>query len=100
DAATAGTGCEYVAATGHSLCGAFRDEWHAHGLDLGDRGLSQRESLALFGYPISEPFTDPGSGLMVQYFERARFESRPDNPAGWQVELGRLGADHLSERGW
>ena len=100
DAATAGTGCEYVAATGHSLCGAFRDEWHAHGLDLGDRGLSQRESLALFGYPISEPFTDPDSGLMVQYFERARFESHPDNPAGWQVELGRLGADHLSERGW
>ncbi|HET7035613.1 MAG TPA: hypothetical protein VFI42_08035, partial [Thermomicrobiaceae bacterium] len=89
DASTAGEGCEYVAATGHTLCGAFRDYWHAHGLELGDRGLSARESLALFGYPLSEPFTDPDTDVTVQYFERARFESHPENPPGWQVLLGR-----------
>lgn len=71
--------CEYFAATGHQLCGRFRDYWHTHGLKLGDsNAISFRESLALLGYPISEEFTDPNSGLTVQYFERARLEYHPD----------------------
>ena len=32
-----------------------------------------------FGYPISEPFIDPHTGLSVQYFERARFEYHPEH---------------------
>lgn len=62
--------CWFVQATGHRLCGGFRDYWRSQGLDLGDPGVSYRESLALFGYPISEEFVDPASGLTVQYFER------------------------------
>lgn len=70
--------CEYYAETGHQLCGRFRDYWHSHGLKLGDAGtVSNRESLALLGYPISEEFIDPDSGLTVQYFERARLEYNP-----------------------
>jgi hypothetical protein len=62
--------CWFVQATRHRLCGGFRDFWRSRGLDLGDPGVSYRESLALFGYPISEEFVDPASGLTVQYFER------------------------------
>jgi spore germination protein len=52
----------------------------SHGLDFGDPGVSIRESLALFGFPISEPFIDADSGWIVQYFERARLEHPPGHP--------------------
>ncbi|HET7037153.1 MAG TPA: hypothetical protein VFI42_15820 [Thermomicrobiaceae bacterium] len=92
--------CQYFAATGHTLCATFLNFWQTHGLEFGDPGVSARESLALFGYPISEPFTDPDTGLTVQYFERARFEWHPENSAPYNLLLGRLGFDRLSERGW
>ncbi|MDI3340682.1 MAG: hypothetical protein QJR03_09135 [Sphaerobacter sp.] len=92
--------CAFFAETGHRLCAGFRAFWETHGLEFGDPGVSFRESLALFGYPISEEFTDPATGLTVQYFERARFEYHPDNPEPYRVLLGRLGADRLAERGW
>lgn len=78
--------------TGHNLSGTFQDYWNDHGLDFGDQGVSFRESLALFGYPISEEFEDPESGLVTQYFERARFEHHPDNAdTEYEVLLGHLG---------
>jgi hypothetical protein len=92
--------CTFVPETRHRLCFAFRDYWHSEGLDLGDPGISYRESLALFGYPISEEFTDPATGLTVQYFERAVFEYHPGNPEPDTVLLRRLGADELQARGW
>jgi hypothetical protein len=92
--------CTFFVQTGHRLCHGFRHYWQSHGLDFGDRGVSFRESLALFGYPISEEFTDPDTGLTIQYFERARFEFHPDNPEPHRILLGRLGAEELRERGW
>ncbi|MEM8535016.1 MAG: hypothetical protein AAGF95_29540 [Chloroflexota bacterium] len=89
--------CRYFAETGHNLCGAFWGYWQAQGLEFGDTGVSFRESLALFGYPISETFTDPETGLTTQYTERARFEYHPDNPTEFQVLLGRLGAELVEE---
>ena len=92
----AAAGCEYVATTGHTLCGDFRAYWHRYGLDFGEPGVTARESLALFGYPISEPFTGKladGTTYTVQYFERARFEYHPENPAPYKILLGRLTAD-------
>jgi hypothetical protein len=85
---------------GHTLSGRFRTYWHSHGLDFGDPGISYRESLALFGYPISEEFVDPDTGLTTQYFERAVFEYHPDNPEPYKVLLRRLGAEELDRRGW
>jgi hypothetical protein len=67
----------YFDATQHTLSGPFRSYWESH------------DGLALFGYPISEPFEQ--DGLLVQYFERGRFEFHPDLPAGSQVLLSRLG---------
>jgi len=37
---------------------------------------------------------------VTQYFERAVFEYHPNNPAPYKVELRRLGADLLAQRGW
>lgn len=84
--------CLYFAETGHQLCHGFLNYWKNHGLEFGDDGVSQRESLALHGFPISEEFVDPESGLTVQYFERARFEYHPENAGTeFSVLLGRLG---------
>jgi hypothetical protein len=99
-AASAAPGCAYFATTGHAVCGSFLSYWRSHGLEFQDPGVSARESLALFGYPISEEFTDPATGLTVQYFERARFEYHPGNPEPYTVLLGRLGADLTHDRGW
>lgn len=84
--------CRFVSETGHHICDGFRGYWEQYGLELGDDGVSYRESLALFGYPISEEFVDPETGLTTQYFERARFEFHPENPEPYTVLLGRLGA--------
>ena len=92
--------CWFFPETGHAVCGRFLAYWRSYGLEFGDPGISFRESLALFGYPISEPFTDPVTGLTIQYFERARFEYHPENPEPYQVLLGLLGRDLVRAKGW
>ncbi|MDP9375813.1 MAG: SpoIID/LytB domain-containing protein, partial [Chloroflexota bacterium] len=85
--------------TGHRLCWGFRTYWRGHGLDFGEPGFSYRESLALFGYPISEEFRmvgEDGREYTMQYFERARFEWHPQNQPPYDILLGRLGADLLA----
>lgn len=89
--------CLYFAETGHSLCGAFKAYWESHGLEFdGKPGTSYAESLALFGLPLSEPQMETnadGATVLTQWFERTRFEYHPNNPAAYQVLLGRLGAE-------
>src|SRR4029453_1322815 len=70
-----------------------------HGLEFdGQAGKTERESLALFGLPITEPFQETINGEMLeaQWFERARFEWHPGNVAPSRVLLGRLGAEVLA----
>jgi hypothetical protein len=99
-----GDSCHFFEETGFLVCNEFLDYWQLHGLDFGDEGTSFRESLALFGYPISQGyFSEPGTGaepVTVQYFERARFEFHPGNPEEHRVLLGRLGADLLDDLDW
>jgi hypothetical protein len=97
---TSDVNCTFFAETGHRLCAGFKTYWQSHGLEFGDAGISYRESLALFGYPLSEEFVDPASGLVVQYFERARFEYHPGNAEPYKILLTRLGADDIAARGW
>ena len=80
----------YFPETGHNLRGRFADYWVMHG------GLDQ------FGYPLSEEFTErleDGREYTVQYFERARFEHHPENPAPYDVLLGQFGRRVLAESG-
>lgn len=68
----------YFPETGHSVSGAFLDFYNAN-----------PDALLLFGYPITDAFTD-GEGREVQYFQRARFE-RQATPLGSSVTLTPLG---------
>lgn len=84
----AGPGQVFFASTGHTLGGPFLNFWQ------------QRGGLAVFGYPISEPFeaynSTDGRHYTVQYFERARFEYHPELPPAYQVSLGHLGREYLA----
>jgi D-alanyl-D-alanine carboxypeptidase len=85
----------YMAATGQAIAPEFWEYWSSHGLDFGDEGVSFRESLALFGYPVSPAAMDTnadGDTVLTQWFERARFELHGDT-----VLLGRLGAEMLDD---
>lgn len=77
--------CEYFEATGHSLCMAFREYYHANG------GLDR------FGYPIGE-FTIENNRV-VQWFQRARMEWHPENDRGQEVQLAPLGLIYFDEMG-
>jgi hypothetical protein len=78
-------GCDLFA-TGYSVCFAFLDFYKAKG------------GIAQFGNPIS-PF-EFHENLIVQYFEKARFEWRADRPEDQRVvltDLGRLYFDQVGE---
>jgi hypothetical protein len=66
---------------GKSVCYAFRQFYEAH------------DGLEAFGLPISD--IEIAEGRYVQYFERARFEWRPENPPGERVVLTDLGKRHF-----
>ncbi len=95
--------CQAFATTDRKVCGAFLSYWQSHGSDLGEPGTSYAESLALFGLPLTAPHleTNPdGDQVLTQWFERARFEWHPNNPAAFQVQLGRLAAEQIPSLGW
>ncbi|MFN3336079.1 MAG: L,D-transpeptidase, partial [Thermomicrobium sp.] len=73
----------YFPQTGHHLSGDFLWAWISNG------------GLMTFGFPITEPFTQ--DGLVVQYFERARFEYHPQNRGTRYVVLATLLGNWLTE---
>jgi hypothetical protein len=89
--------CRTFAETGHAICGRILATWQASGLNLdGDPSISDSESLALFGLPLSDPQPErasDGKTYVVQWFERARFELHPENAAPYDVLLGLLGRE-------
>jgi len=71
--------CRYFDQTGHYVCDHFINFFDTRG------------GLGIFGYPLTEAFEDPAhGGLRVQYFQRARMEWHPYNPAPYKVQLGLL----------
>jgi len=78
----------YFPQTGHSISHGFLRYWQQFG------------GLPIFGYPITEEYTDPQTGLVTQYFERARFEWHPGAwPSHFDVELGLLGTELAQQQG-
>lgn len=61
----------------------------------------QNGNLAVFGYPLGAPEqrTIDGKTFIVQQFQRNRLELHPENAQPYDVLLGRLGADRLSQQG-
>jgi hypothetical protein len=96
------TGCLYFADTGKNVCGEILMTMRSYGLQLDNRAaITEAESIALFGMPLSEPQMETlsdGNSYMVQWFERARFEVHPENPPDQRVLLGLLGNEVRSGR--
>ena len=89
----------HFAETGFSVGNDVYSYWSSYGLDLGDPGVSYRESLALFGYPLSELRLETnadGDSVLTQWFERAVFELHPGDKSPVQVLLRRVGAEALA----
>ena len=88
-------GCRVFAETGHAICGDILKMWRTYGIQLDNKkSISESESIALFGFPISSIMTETlsdGKEYQVQWFERARFELHPENPAPYNVLIGLLG---------
>lgn len=81
---------DFFPASGHTLGGAFRYYWQTHG------------GITVFGYPISEEFTEinpvDNQPYLVQYFERARFEYHPEKQGTpYEVQTGHLGTQLLDQ---
>jgi hypothetical protein len=95
-------GCRVFAETGHAVCGAVLKAWRSNGLQIdGKNTVSEAESLALFGMPLSGLMTETlsdGKQYQVQWFERARFELHPENVAPYDVLLGLLGSEDTAFR--
>ncbi len=75
-------GATFFSETGHNVDGGFLMYWQTNG------------GLAQFGYPLSEVLSETlgdGKSYQVQYFERARFEYHPENPAPYDILLGQFG---------
>jgi hypothetical protein len=76
---------EYFPETGHTVRAPFYQYFSQSG------GVNQH------GFPITDDYVDPQTGLLVQYFEKSRFEWHPGNPDPYKVQLGLLG-DELGKR--
>ena len=87
-------GCRFFKSTKHNICEPFLSYWQTHGIELdGVQGIRKKESLALFGSPISEaqPEIIDGQSYMVQWFEKARLQYPSNQSSG--VVMGKLGAE-------
>jgi hypothetical protein len=70
--------CHYFVETGHYVCSDFLNFFETRG------------KHEIFGYPLTEAYTDPDTGLWVQFFQRARMELHPSLPEPYRVQLGLL----------
>ncbi len=75
--ALAAPSARYFPETGHWVSGKFLAFFEAHG------------GLDIFGYPRTEVMIS--DGREVQYFQRARFESWPENRPPYDVQLMLIG---------
>ena len=76
---------KYYPETGHNVIDPFVSFFLANG------------GVERFGYPITDQYTDLETGLLVQYFQKARVEWHPGNPDPYKIQLGLLG-DLLNKR--
>lgn len=80
----------YFPETGHWVTGDFLRFYE-----------SVADPLQVYGFPITDAFqtesVPQNPGMLVQYFEKVRFEYHPENPTGLKVTISTLG-EYLYER--
>lgn len=97
----------FVPESGHNIPRVFWDYLNASGLVF-DSNRYRSDTLIdwvfTLGYPISEPYwTRIQVGgvprdVLVQVFQRRVLTYSPDNPSGWQVEMGNVGRHYYAWR--
>ena len=76
----------YYSETGHTLASQFVPYFDEHG------------GLDILGYPITDAFVDPWTGLLIQYTQNSRLEYYPEIETGtMQVRLKELGVLLISD---
>jgi hypothetical protein len=83
---------KYFSVTSHNISGKLLEYW------------SKTGGIPIYGYPISEAFTErsksDGQRYTVQYFERNRLELHPELAGtAFEVQLGLLGSEMLDSNG-
>jgi hypothetical protein len=75
--------------TGFCISGRIREFWEQNG------------GLAVFGLPLApqQQETLEGQTVQAQWFERVRLELHPENAQPYDVLLGRLGVDRVTQQG-
>ncbi len=73
-------GQRYFQETGHWVFGDFYTAY-----------TSIPHPEEIFGYPITDAWTDQTTQQSIQYFERAQFKLRPNQPPELRVEMTMLG---------
>jgi hypothetical protein len=97
----------YISQTGHNLADVFVTYMNSRGLVYENgryvNGLLMNWVSAL-GYPVTDPFwtyIKVGSNyrmVLFQAFQRRILTYTPDNPDGWKVEMGNVGAQYYDWR--
>jgi len=98
---------QYVPESGHNIPQVFWDYLNSQGL-VYEQGSYRTGKLFdwvfTLGYPISEPYwarVKVGGverDVLIQPFQRRVLTYSPDNPAGWQVEMGNVGRHYYRWR--
>jgi N-acetylmuramoyl-L-alanine amidase len=80
--------------TGVLIGGGFR-KWY----EKLEQRVGAPEALLMIGHFLTDEFTDPETGVTVQYTERARLEHHPGAfPDGFDVLLGHVGREAMELR--
>ena len=102
------TGSALVGETGHRIASVFWDYLNSEGPLVADGGLATGPLFAPWfyatGYPLTEAYwakvvvAGVEQNVLIQCFERRCLTYTPDNPAGWQVEMGNVGRHYYAWR--
>jgi hypothetical protein len=98
----------YASETGHNIPDVFWTYMNSQG-PIFENGVTVNALLfnwvSAFGYPVTEPYWTTihlnGVGerlVLFQAFQRRILTYSPDNPEGWKVEMGNVGAQYYSWR--
>lgn len=97
----------FVPETGHNIPDVFWDYLNTQGI-IYENGNYQNNLLFdwvfTLGYPISEPYWSTvlvggeEQDVLIQLYQRRVLTYSPNNPEGWQVEMGNVGRHYYMWR--